>query len=116
MFVMDANTASESMRPELAPAVVAWIAERDAQEMYLTAVGQMDRRPSSISPTLQHYLESLQGIPARETPLPDLPRPSRRVRCRPWAAGLSGKTGIVRGTAKKWSGSPGRQSGHAGRH
>ena len=33
MFAIDTNVASELMRPEPAPAVAAWIAERHAQEM-----------------------------------------------------------------------------------
>ena len=37
MFVIDANVASELMRPVQTPAVAAWIGERDAAEMYLTA-------------------------------------------------------------------------------
>ena len=32
------------MRPEPTPAVAAWIAERDAQEMYLTAVSEAELR------------------------------------------------------------------------
>ena len=35
MFALDTNVASELMRPESLPAVETWIAERDAQEMYL---------------------------------------------------------------------------------
>ncbi len=37
MFVIDTNVASELMRPQPTAAVAAWIAERDAQDMYLTA-------------------------------------------------------------------------------
>ena len=44
MFAIDTNVASELMRPEPAPAVVAWIAGRDAQEMYLTAVSKAELR------------------------------------------------------------------------
>ena len=44
MFVLDTNVASELMRPEPMPAVAAWIAERDAQEMYLTAVSGAELR------------------------------------------------------------------------
>ena len=44
MFVLDTNVASELMRPEPTPAVAAWIAERDAQEMYLTAVSEAELR------------------------------------------------------------------------
>ena len=44
MFAIDTNVASELMRPNPASAVVAWIAERDAQEMYLTAVSEAELR------------------------------------------------------------------------
>ncbi|MYL01809.1 MAG: type II toxin-antitoxin system VapC family toxin [Gammaproteobacteria bacterium] len=44
MFAIDTNVASELMRPELTPAVAAWIAERDAQKMYLTAVSEAELR------------------------------------------------------------------------
>ena len=44
MFVIDTNVASELMRPQPMPSVVAWIAERDAQEMYLTAVSEAELR------------------------------------------------------------------------
>ena len=42
MFVMDTNVASELMRPEPMAAVAAWIAERDAEEIYLTAVSEAE--------------------------------------------------------------------------
>ena len=41
---MDTNVASELMRAEPAPAVSAWVAERDAREMYLTAVTEAELR------------------------------------------------------------------------
>jgi len=44
MFAIDTNVASELMRPEPTPAVAAWIAERDAQQMYLTAVSEAELR------------------------------------------------------------------------
>lgn len=44
MFVLDTNVASELMRPEPMPLVAAWIAERDAREMYLTAVSEAELR------------------------------------------------------------------------
>ena len=44
MFALDTNVASELMRPEPLPAVETWIAERDAQEMYLTAVNEAELR------------------------------------------------------------------------
>ena len=44
MFAVDTNVASELMRLEPTPAVAAWIAERDAQDMYLTAVTEAELR------------------------------------------------------------------------
>lgn len=44
MFAIDTNVASELMCPEPTPAVAAWIAERDAQEMHLTAVSEAELR------------------------------------------------------------------------
>ncbi|WP_419857352.1 type II toxin-antitoxin system VapC family toxin [Candidatus Palauibacter irciniicola] len=42
MFVIDTNVASELMRSEPAAAVAVWIAEHDAQDMYLTAVSEAE--------------------------------------------------------------------------
>ncbi|MDE2663213.1 MAG: type II toxin-antitoxin system VapC family toxin [Gemmatimonadota bacterium] len=42
MFVIDTNVASELMRTEPTAAVAAWIAEHDAQDMYLTAVSEAE--------------------------------------------------------------------------
>ncbi len=42
MYVMDTNVASELMRPSPVPAVSAWIASRDAEEMYLSAVSEAE--------------------------------------------------------------------------
>ena len=42
MFVLDTNVASELMRPRPTAAVAAWIAELDAQDMYLTAVSEAE--------------------------------------------------------------------------
>ena len=42
MFVIDTNVASELMRPEPTAAVADWIAERNAQDMYLTAVSEAE--------------------------------------------------------------------------
>ena len=42
MYVIDTNVASELMRPSPAPAVAAWIAGRDAEELYLTAVSEAE--------------------------------------------------------------------------
>jgi len=52
MFVLDTNVASELMRPEPAMSVAAWIAWRDAREMYLTAVSEAELRYGvAIMPT-----------------------------------------------------------------
>ena len=42
MLVLDTNVASELMRPEPTAAVAIWIAERDAKEMFLTAVSEAE--------------------------------------------------------------------------
>ena len=42
MYVIDTNVASELMRPSPAPTVAAWIAGRDAEELYLTAVSEAE--------------------------------------------------------------------------
>ena len=42
MFVIDTNVASELMRPAPAPTVAAWIAARDAEELFLTAVSEAE--------------------------------------------------------------------------
>ena len=42
MLVLDTNVASELMRPEPTPTVAAWISERDAKELYLTAVSEAE--------------------------------------------------------------------------
>ena len=44
MFVIDTNVASELMRPEPASTVAAWIADRDAGELFLTAVSEAELR------------------------------------------------------------------------
>ena len=44
MLIPDTNVASELMRPSPAPNVVAWIAERDATAMHLTAVSEAELR------------------------------------------------------------------------
>ena len=40
MVVIDTNVAPELMRPEPTPSVAAWIGERDARDMYLTATAK----------------------------------------------------------------------------
>ena len=42
MFALDTNVASELMRSEPMPSVVAWIAGRDAQDPYPTLVSQAE--------------------------------------------------------------------------
>ena len=42
MFVIDTNVASELMRPAPTASVTGWIAEHDADEMYLTAVSEAE--------------------------------------------------------------------------
>ena len=44
MLVIDTNVASELMRSVPTPSVAAWIAERDAAEIYLTAVSEAELR------------------------------------------------------------------------
>ena len=44
MLVIYTNVASELMRPAPTPSVAAWIAERDAAEMYLTVIGEAQLR------------------------------------------------------------------------
>ena len=44
MFVLDTNVASELMRPAPASTVAAWIARRDAADLFLTAVGEAELR------------------------------------------------------------------------
>ncbi|MDE0150016.1 MAG: type II toxin-antitoxin system VapC family toxin [Rhodospirillaceae bacterium] len=44
MFVLDTNVASELMRPAPAPAVTAWVAQWDAEDLFLTAVGEAELR------------------------------------------------------------------------
>ena len=44
MYVIDTNVASELMRPAPTASVAAWIAERDAEDMFLTAVSEAELR------------------------------------------------------------------------
>lgn len=68
MFILDTNVASELMRPEPTAAVAAWIAERDAQDMYLTAVSEAEllygvailpkgKRRNALAAAMAHWLE-----------------------------------------------------------
>jgi len=42
MFVLDTNVASELMRPEPTAAVAEWVARREAEEMFLTAISEAE--------------------------------------------------------------------------
>ena len=42
MFVLDTNVASEIMRPVPASTVTAWVAGRDAEELFLTAISEAE--------------------------------------------------------------------------
>jgi predicted nucleic acid-binding protein len=44
MYIIDTNVASELMRPAPTASVAAWIAERDAEDMFLTAVSEAELR------------------------------------------------------------------------
>ena len=44
MYAIDTNVASELMRPTPAPAVAAWIAERNAADLVLTAISEAELR------------------------------------------------------------------------
>ena len=44
MLVIDTNVASDLMRPTPTPSVAAWIAERDAATMFLTAISEAELR------------------------------------------------------------------------
>ena len=68
MLVIDTNVASELMRPSPAPGVTAWIAERDAAVMYLTAVSEAElrfgvailpvgRRRTALEAAMRRWLE-----------------------------------------------------------
>ena len=63
------NVASELMRPSPAPAVAAWIAGRDAEELYLTAVSEAEllygivivpagRRRSELEAAMLRWLDT----------------------------------------------------------
>ena len=44
MYAIDTNVASELMRPRPVPSVAAWIAERNAGDMLLTAITEAELR------------------------------------------------------------------------
>ena len=68
MLILDTNVASELMRPSPTPSVVAWIAERDAAAMHLTAVSEAElrfgvailpagRRRSALEAAMRQWIE-----------------------------------------------------------
>ena len=69
MYVIDTNVASELMRPSPSPAVAKWIAGRDAEELYLTAVSEAEllygvaivpagRRRNELEAAMLRWLET----------------------------------------------------------
>ena len=44
MYVIDTNVASELMRPAPMASVAAWVADRDAEELFLTAISEAELR------------------------------------------------------------------------
>lgn len=69
MYVIDTNVASELMRPSPAPAVAAWIAGQDAEELYLTAVSAAEllygvaimpagRRRNELAAAMHRWLDT----------------------------------------------------------
>ena len=77
MLVLDTNVASELMRPEPTPTVAAWISERDAKELYLTAVSEAEllygvaimptgRRRNALESAMSRWLD--QGFADRILP------------------------------------------------
>ena len=69
MFVLDTNVACELMRPAPAPTVAAWIAERNAEDLFLTAVSEADRQDGDGAD-----LDLCAGRTALEGRLPDVAR------------------------------------------
>ena len=68
MFIIDTNVASELMRPAPSPAVEAWIAEQDAEALYLTAVSEAEllygvaimpagRRRNALEAAMREWLD-----------------------------------------------------------
>ncbi len=69
MHVIDTNVVSELMRHSSSPAVAAWIAGRDAEELYLTAVSEAEllygvaivpagRRPNELEAVMLRWLDT----------------------------------------------------------
>lgn len=68
MLVIDTNVASDLMRPTPTPSVAAWIAERDAATMFLTAISEAElrfgvailpagRRRNALEAAMRRWLE-----------------------------------------------------------
>ena len=68
MLVIDTDVASDLMRPAPTPSVAAWIAERDAATMFLTAVSAAElrfgvailpagRRRNALEAAMRRWLE-----------------------------------------------------------
>ena len=101
MFALDTNVASELMRPEPTPAVAAWIAERDAQEMYLTAVSEAElrygvaimpagKRRNALEAAMTRWLD--QGFRERGFFRSTAPQPEPTRRSRPSVAKRVGRS------------------------
>lgn len=80
MFVINTNVASELMRPEPTPSVAGWIDERDARDMYLTAVSEAEllygvaimpagKRRNALQAATARWLSS-GPAPIRSTAIP----------------------------------------------
>ena len=106
MFVIDTNVASELMRSAPASTVAAWIAERDAEELFLTAVSEAEllygvaimpagRRRTMLEDSMTRWLDlGFVERFCRSTAL--LPEPMRRSR--PTGAARVGR--LERSTAR----------------
>ena len=68
MYVLDTNVASELMRPTPTSTVAAWIAERSAKEIFLTAISEAEllygvaivpagRRRNELEAVMTRWLE-----------------------------------------------------------
>ena len=65
MILLDTNVISELMRPDPAPAVLAWFGAHDAPALYLSAVGESElRRGAVILPAGRRRRQLLDAIDA----------------------------------------------------
>jgi predicted nucleic acid-binding protein len=65
VILIDTNVISELMRPDPAPAVLAWFGEYDASALYLSAVGEGElRRGAVILPHGRRRRQLLDAIDA----------------------------------------------------